>query len=346
MEQGARKEIIRAGIAAPSADNSQPWLFRWRGDTLDVAIDPSRSGGVSDARYVLSDLAAGACIENLLVRAQSLGFDCTPRLFPGEDALSVAELAFEPSAGRDEPLAAAIPERHTDRRFPWRGPLGADIRRKLAAHARQRGIRLQWCDAGVSRRRALGILHRAEALRFASPRLHAELFSSVRFDVGWHHTASEGLSPAALAVEAPVRPVFLALRRRGVMGFANRLGGAALMGYRSAALPARLSPGLCLLSTPGSARVDVIALGRALERVWLCAALDNLSVQPFAAAGVFALDFLDLESAFKAQSEALRERIRALDPEARALIFLRLGRSRSPAHKRSGRRDPGTFRDR
>jgi hypothetical protein len=70
-----------------------------------------------------------------------------------------------------------------------------------------------------------------------------------------------------------------------------------------------------------------------------------MAVQPFAAAGVFALGFLNIEPSFKAQSEVLRERIRALDPEAEALIFLRLGRPRSSARQRSGRRDPGTFRD-
>ncbi|MDQ6646250.1 MAG: hypothetical protein M3Y93_03315, partial [Pseudomonadota bacterium] len=69
VKQQTKAEILRAGIAAPSADNSQPWRFAWSEDVLDLRIDPGRSGGVSDARYVLSDLAAGACLENMIIHA-------------------------------------------------------------------------------------------------------------------------------------------------------------------------------------------------------------------------------------------------------------------------------------
>src|SRR3546814_4187546 len=56
-----------------------------RGDDLDLRIDASRSGRVSDTRYVLSDLAAGACLENMIIHARSLGYAADVQTFPRPD---------------------------------------------------------------------------------------------------------------------------------------------------------------------------------------------------------------------------------------------------------------------
>ncbi|HET7370543.1 MAG TPA: hypothetical protein VFK45_06870 [Gammaproteobacteria bacterium] len=338
MDAEIKAEILRAAVSAPSADNSQPWLFHWDGNRLDLGIDPRRSGGISDARHVLSDLAVGACLENILIRGRSLGFEADVQLFPTDDELWPAWLTWKRADKLDEDLAAAIPDRHTDRRFPWRGPISAADRARLADRAVEADAELRWLDDKPLRRQALRVLRRAETLRFKSPRLHAELFSSVRFDVGWHAAAPEGLPPAALAVGAPIRPLFQALRRPGLMAALNRVGGAHLLGFRSAALPARLSPGLGLICTAGTERAHVIAAGRALERLWLEATRQGLALQPFAAAGVMALNFLFVEPSFRPQIDALQAAMRPLCPGAHGLLFVRLGHAGAPAGWRSGRR--------
>lgn len=343
METATRKAILRAGVAAPSADNSQPWLFRWQGDQLHLGIDPSRSGGVSDARYVLSDLAIGACLENMLIQGAAQGYEAEITLFPSGNDLWPVRFDWRPAETADAALAEVIAERHTDRRFPWRGPCTAEDRARLAAQAQRADADIQWFTSKPDRRRALRILHQAEALRFKSPRLHAELFSTLRFDVGWRDSAQEGLPPAALAVESPARPLFQALRNPRFMAAFNRLGAASVLGLRSARLPARLSPGLCLLTVNGKRRRDVINAGRALERVWLQATRDGLALQPFAAAGVMALGFLRIEPALEPALGRLRGAMQALCPSAHGMLFLRMGRRASPVGARSGRRSLDTF---
>ncbi|HET7587728.1 MAG TPA: hypothetical protein VFL45_06575 [Gammaproteobacteria bacterium] len=338
MDAVTREALLRAAVAAPSADNSQPWLFHWEGDQLDLGIDPRRSGGVSDARHVLSDLAVGACLENILIGGRSLGYDADVQFFVTNDELWPVRLNWHKVEPTDEALAGAIAERHTDRRFPWRGPFIAEDRVRLAEQAARVDARLQWLDEKATRRQASRILHRAETLRFKSPRLHAELFSSVRFDAGWNAVVPEGLSPAALAVEAPAKPLFQALRKPAVMSAFNRLGAAQLLGFRSAVLPARLSPGLCLLATGGTERRHIISAGRALERVWLEATCRGLALQPFAAAGIMALGFLFVEPELRADVAGLQAAMRNLCPDAHGILFLRLGRTRSPVRWRSGRR--------
>jgi nitroreductase len=346
VDHETKTAIIRAGVAAPSADNSQPWRFSWSGDQLDVRIDPARSGRVSDTRFVLSDMAAGACVENMIIRARSLGYAADLRIYPdSNDKYWAARLGwYRDSEDHSELLAGAIERRHTDRRFPWRGPFTATTQARLDAQAGTiAGVRLCWPRAGRERRSALSIIRLAESLRFLSPSLHAELFSSIRFSAGWDSVCDEGLAPATLAVEPPMRPLFTAMRRPGMMRVLNRLGAASMLGWRSAELPIRLSPGLCLLVVPSSTRADVLAGGRALQRVWLEATLAGLSVQPYAAAGVLSLGFVSIEPARQHVMTQLHSRLSELSGSGRGLVFLRLGRARSEPRHRSGRRALASF---
>jgi len=341
--------ILRAGIAAPSADNSQPWRFAWSNDDLDLRIDAGRSGRVSDTRYVLSDLSAGACLENMIIRARSLGYAAELQTFPHpEDELWVARIRWRRDSQNDqpEPLADAIERRHTDRRFPWRGPITAETQARLNVQARLiPGQRLYWPQTPRDRQAAVSLIRQAETLRFRSPTLHAELFSSIRFSAGWHAVCEEGLAPVTLAVESPMRPAFQMMRHPAVMGALNRLGAASVLGWRSAWLPIRLSPGLCLLVIPTAARSDVLAGGRALQRVWLEATLEGLSVQPYAAAGVLSLGFVPIEPTLQRSLSRLGPALSDLCGAGYGLVFLRLGYARSAPHGRSGRRALASFGD-
>jgi hypothetical protein len=349
VDQTTKAGILGAGIAAPSADNSQPWRFAWSGDTLDLRIDADRSGHVSDTRYVLSDLAAGACLENMVIHARSLGIAADVQTFPSDDdRLWVARISWhrDPACDQPEPLAGAIERRHTDRSFPWRGPITPETQTRLDAQARLiPGQRLCWPRTPDEKKNALDVIRRAEALRFRSPTLHAELFSSIRFGAGWHASCEEGLPPAALAVEPPVRPVFQLMRRPAVMTALNRVGAASALGWRSAWLPIRLSPALCLLVIPSTTRLDVLAGGRALQRVWLQATLDGLSVQPYAAAGVLSLGFVPIEAVLQSSLSELAPALSELCGAGHGLVFLRMGHARSTPRVRSGRRAPASFGD-
>ncbi len=349
MNRQTKVDILRAGLAAPSADNSQPWRFAWCGDDLDLRIDASRSGLVSDTRYVLSDLAAGACLENMVIYARTLGYVAELQTFPRhDDALWVVRIRWrcDPECNTSEPLAGAIGQRHTDRRFPWRGPITTTTQTRLNAQAGAiPGQRLYWPQTPRERKAALKVIRLAETLRFRSPTLHRELFSSIHFPVGWHSTCEEGLAPATLAVEPPLRPVFQMLRRPATMTALNRLGAASVLGWRSAYLPIRLSPGLCLLVIPSTSRSDVLAGGRALQRAWLEATLAGLSVQPYAAAGVLSLGFAPVEPALQRHLLRLASALDELCVPGHGLVFLRLGYARSAPRDRSGRRALASFGD-
>ncbi len=288
-------------------------------------------------------------MENMIVRGRSLGLVAQVETFPStEDPRWVARIRWrrDSNANPREPLAAAIDARHTDRRFPLHGSISTDVRARLNVRAAEiPGQRLYWPISAHERKAALDVIRQAETLRFKSPALHAELFSSIRFSAGWRDACEEGLAPAALAVEAPLRPVFQTMRHPAVMRTLNRLGAASMLGWRSAWLPIRMSPGLCLLVVPSTARSDVLAGGRALQRVWLEATLQGLSVQPFAAAGVLGLGFVPVEAPCREQLSRVGAALKVLCGTGHGLVFLRLGHARSAPRGCGGRRELSSFGD-
>ncbi len=80
-----------------------------------------------------------------------------------------------------------------------------------------------------------------------------------------------------------------------------------------------------------------------MQRVWLEATLDGLSVQPYAAAGVLSLGFVPIEPAFQRPLSRLGLDMSTLCASGHGLVFLRLGYARSAPRGRSGRRAPASF---
>ncbi len=345
MDEQTRQLLIEAAILAPSADNSQPWLYRWNNEALEIWIDESRSGGFSDQRFVLSDLAIGACIENIVMRAHSFGYDSQIEYLPDPEQtpLWAARINFSPAPKQYEALAQFIPERHTDRSFPWKGPITTATEQFLSDEAAKiQGVTLIWIDGTPNYKAALKAMWLAESLRFSNKELHHELFSSIRFEVGNRASCTEGLAPATLAIEPPLRLAFKLLRHWPVMKALNWLGGNYLIGFRSAVLPTLLSPALCLLSVEQTDRASIIRAGQALQRTWLSATAQGISLQPFAAAGVFSLRFIQPHPTLIPACRKISQLLKAISNNNQGLLLLRLGIA-APAPAHNYRRAPSSF---
>ena len=147
------------------------------------------------------------------------------------------------------------------------------------------GAALMWLDDPASRALALKSIRIAETERFRRQALHAELFDSIRFEIGWTKTCDEWLPPAALQVEPPMRKPFALMRHWGVMRAGTWLGAHVGLGLRAGYLPCALAPHIGLIVVKGQGEeMGSLQAGRAFERVWLAAENQNLALQPMAAA--------------------------------------------------------------
>ena len=131
-----------------------------------------------------------------------------------------------------------------------------------------------------------------------------------------------------------MHPLFKGLRHWGVMRVLNTLGTHRFIGFRGAYLPCRMAPHVCALATSLDLDRGAVAVGRALERIWLRATSFGMAFQPLAGAALLALEsYRDVE-------EGVRRRLASgwsrLCTDVLPLMVFRIGHARPPS-MRSGR---------
>ena len=325
MKPEVLNKIIHAGIAAPSADNSQPWLYNHTGDTIHLYIDETRSGKISDTRYLLSDIAIGCVIENMLIQARHLGYQGNIEYFPQTEKMSplyAASINFTKQPNSDSIPDTSIYNRHTDRTFPWKGSINSEIKESISAETRKiNGADLLWLD-NKQRKIAYKALFLAESLRFSDRTFHQELFSSIDFNLNWKQSSAEGLAPAALNVEFFAKPIFKLARKWKFMKVLNLFGGAHFFGLRSTVIPSLLSPELCLVTINETDRKSIIASGRAIQRTWLKISDQKLNSHPFASPCVMSLNFFNCPHL---NIPKISSHMSELSPNKNGVILFRVG---------------------
>ena len=118
-------QVVAAGVLAANPHNTQPWRFAADGEVIGIWSDETRRMPFTDAIDREHIAGLGCAVENMVVAARSQGRGATVAVFPDPaDPLLVARVALSPGAppsAAEQALAAAIPQRHTDR-----GPFTAD----------------------------------------------------------------------------------------------------------------------------------------------------------------------------------------------------------------------------
>jgi hypothetical protein len=128
------EEMLTIACRAPSIQNSQPWLWRWDGQELQLLADFSRQLMHTDPAGRDLAMSCGAALHHLQVAAAGLGWRTEVRRLPAPtDRHRLATIAFTTDQARPEAhhLLLAIQARQTDRRpmagsrLPDRGPRAA-----------------------------------------------------------------------------------------------------------------------------------------------------------------------------------------------------------------------------
>jgi hypothetical protein len=104
--------MVQAATLAPNPHNTQPWLFQVSENQIDLFADPARNLGTVDPYRREMYLGLGCALENLRLAALARGWQPQISLSPTQ---------------KENPHAASIPQRHTDRAAYAPQQLTADV---------------------------------------------------------------------------------------------------------------------------------------------------------------------------------------------------------------------------
>ncbi len=267
--------LARGGHQAPSADNSQPWVFTWDGATLRLHYDGGKEvDAVFGEDSHCERFTMGAVVENIVSLAEALGLQGSWDLVPD----GTRYLGFRPSRidmQIPEQKQHAVFERHTNRftfvRRPLESRLAADVAGMTVGDCR-----LRYFDDASHVRTLGGVVGKASSLRFRNRTLHEWFGRTLRFSP---EEAAQGTGLDVATIELPPGGgAFLnAILDWRTMSALNHLHFHKLMALIEAKA-IRRSPGMLAVLGPEGAAFDA---GRLMERAWLRLNESGVGVQPY-----------------------------------------------------------------
>lgn len=171
--------LLRAGTAAPSLYNSQPWRFVITDHEIGIFADSQRRSPVADPEGRQQVISCGAALLNIRLAIHHLGYQSHLSLWPdGADSNHLATvrrgMAMEPSAA-DRKLYAQIHQRHTNREsFGSRSIIPA-ARQVIRHAAAVEGAWLYPIDSAADRAWVIELLVRAIRAQRANHALGSEM---------------------------------------------------------------------------------------------------------------------------------------------------------------------------
>lgn len=276
---------LRAGVQAPSADNSQPWRFDCSQSEIALFVDKQRTGLFFDANRTATLMSCGAVIENMVLEAGRLGWTArvSKATNSGTTAEPVARLVFDaPTPAQPSELADAISMRATHRGLYRSGErLEPAAQKAIQAGLHDlNGFHLYWCNSADRKKHAMRSVFGADLVRFTHPQIHRDFHHMLRFGNAIRDSR-DGLAEDTLGIE---RALLLPLRGLSPWPLARVLNGLGLhyfMAWRGAWLPMQTAAGIGILTA--DPLEDHFDAGRALQRVWLASTAAGLDFQPVGA---------------------------------------------------------------
>jgi nitroreductase len=278
VDESFLRDVVSAAVRAPSANNTQPWRFVGRGDTLEVWADRSRQLFVQDPNGRELHLSCGAAVALAEVYARSRGVDSVVQVLPDHAAPDhLSDVRFtgsvEPS-DEDRALAAAIEARHTDRRPFDPRPVPAEVVHQLVHVAGQHGCSVRVVDSPDDAVALAVTLARADEALTGSTDYAEEL----RRWTGREPGAADGIPHSAAADVDPHRRASNYRLRDVDPDHAAEPSGV------SDEPPTAERPLVLVLGSPDDSPATWVEAGRSLGRLLLATAAEGLVASPMSQA--------------------------------------------------------------
>jgi hypothetical protein len=260
--------LLRYAVLAPSSHNTQPWLFRIRGDEVELYADRTRSLRVVDPDDRELIISCGATLAHLRIAVRHFGYLGTVEVLPDPgdpDLLARLRLGFHGEKSVEENLLFhAIPKRRTNRLPFSSDPIPEKLIAALETVADSEGTWLQAIRDEETRYAMADLVASGDRIQWANKRFRLELAAWVHAN---HSHRGDGIPGYAQGID-------------DLMSYAGPLVVRTFdMGEGQAAKDRQVatgSPALMVLGTQGDTPRDWIAAGQALAKVLLRARVEDV----------------------------------------------------------------------
>jgi nitroreductase len=268
-DEASLRRAVASAVRAPSVYNCQPW--RWRVSTrdgVDLFADRDRRLIVIDPQGRDLLLSCGAALNHLEVALAGQGLSAEITRLPdpeNSDHLARVRPTTAPPPASTAGLAAAIPQRRTDRRRFSADPVAATLLDALVEHATTWGAELHVVAAGAPRRHLIETISTSASLQRQQAGYAAELAKWT----GRYSAAGDGIESSTVVSgigrpgEVPMRP----------FGRGHLAQPAHSFEHDDASV-------LMVLGTAGDDRLSVLRAGEAASAVLLAATSFGLATTP------------------------------------------------------------------
>lgn len=260
--------MLRFAVLAPSNHNTQPWMFRMRGDSVELYANRARSLHVTDAEDRQLLISCGCALLHLRAAIWRFGYVDNTILLPTPGD---ADLLARVSLGEEDPptpqqlaLFDAILKRRTNRQLFRDDPLPEELQHDLLRAAEREGAWLHFVKNREHRNALADLIAEGDRRQWANQRFRLEL-------AAWLHSnnteAHDGIPNSAqnagdlLSVAGPL------VVRTFDLGEGQAAKNRDIAAY---------SPSLVVLGTDADGPAAWLSAGQALARVLLRARVDGV----------------------------------------------------------------------
>ncbi|TDQ06470.1 Rv1355c family protein [Pedobacter metabolipauper] len=281
-------QIISIAQKGSSAGNNQPWKWLYNDGALYLFHDTERSFSFANQQNIAAYLSFGLVIESIRLKAETFNVLVHEHTFPDPTLptlITILQFSKLPDTQVKDPLADFTALRHTSRNRPKEIiPMNALHLAEIKEAAEQvDGAKFYSIENPADLNKIANILGEADKLRLFTPSGHHELFN---LELRWtkEHSRETGsgldlesfeLTPGeSVGMRIAKDPKVLHLLKDWKGG-----GGLERLSRKSGIASAALG----LITMPYFNADNFIAGGKAIERMWLAANKNQVSIHPMTA---------------------------------------------------------------
>jgi nitroreductase len=283
MDSDTVLAILKRAVNAPSGENCQPWKFSWSNSASELQVFniPERDTSLYNTQQSGSLIAQGALIENIAIIATTYKFRT---LVTVEESLKqvdlVATLRFE-SAPEITPdvLSTFIEKRCTNRKMYKPVTLTQERLAELRDAVGQKSVSVTFLENKEDIAEISGAMSMNERMVFEHPQIHDFFFSHIRWTKEEEEKEKNGFYLPTLELDAKQQKAMNIFKRWNIVKVLNHVGVSRMIAsdnkknYASSSL-------IGALFIEKTTKPDLIAVGRAFQRIWLTVTKQGLSLQP------------------------------------------------------------------